>query len=39
MAWATAEVMTYDAPDAVVPDAAPMPRWDWDGLVTDEGMS
>lgn len=33
MAWATADVMTYDEPDAVVPDAAPMPRWDWDGLV------
>lgn len=33
MAWATAEVMAYDDPDTTVPEAAPMPRWDWDGLV------
>jgi hemoglobin len=33
MAWATADVMAYDDPDAVVPEAAPMPQWDWDGLV------
>jgi hemoglobin len=34
MAWATADVMSFDSPDAVVPEAAAMPRWTWDGLVT-----
>jgi hemoglobin len=34
MRWAVDEVMTYDPPDAVVPAAAPMPRWSYDGPVT-----
>jgi hemoglobin len=35
MRWAVDEVLTYGPPDAVVPTAAPMPRWSWDGLQTD----
>ena len=32
MRWAVDNVMAYSAVDAVVPEAMPMPRWDWDGL-------
>ncbi len=32
MRWATDEVMVYDPPGAVVPAAAPMPRWGYSGL-------
>lgn len=31
--WATDEVMQYSPMDAVLPAEAPMPRWDWNGLV------
>jgi hemoglobin len=34
MRWAVDDVMRYDPPDTVVPDGVPVPRWDWDGLVT-----
>ncbi|TDQ55662.1 hemoglobin [Actinomycetospora succinea] len=33
MEWAVADVLAYSPTDAVVPDAAPMPRWGWEGLV------
>jgi hemoglobin len=33
MRWATDEVLLYSPRDAVLPGAAPMPRWDYDGLV------
>ena len=32
MAWAAADVMVFNDPDIEVPEAAPMPRWTWDGL-------
>jgi hypothetical protein len=28
-------VLAYPDPDAVVPEGLPMPRWSWDGLVTE----
>jgi hemoglobin len=34
MEWATSDVMAYSPADAVVPDAMPMPRWSWEGLVS-----
>jgi hemoglobin len=33
MRWAVADVMSYAPLDAVVPAAAAVPRWSWDGLV------
>jgi hemoglobin len=33
--WATDEVLEYSPAGAVVPAGRPMPRWDWDGLVTE----
>ena len=35
MEWATSVVDAYADPDAVVPEGLRMPRWGWDGLVTD----
>jgi hemoglobin len=32
MRWAVDDVLAYSPRDAVVPPAAPMPRWGWDGL-------
>ena len=32
MAWAAADVMTYNDLAVEVPEAAPMPRWTWSGL-------
>jgi hemoglobin len=32
MEWATAEVMSYQAADSVVPPGRAAPRWSWDGL-------
>lgn len=31
MEWAVAEVLSYSAEDATVPDSLPMPGWSWDG--------
>jgi hemoglobin len=33
MRWAVDDVMSYDDPDAVVPEGVPVPRWDWTGLI------
>jgi hemoglobin len=33
MDWAVAEVMSYSPADSRVPDALPVPRWSWNGLV------
>jgi hypothetical protein len=33
MRWAVDEILLYRAPGATVPDAGPLPRWGWDGLV------
>jgi hemoglobin len=30
--WATKDVVSYLAPESVVPPDRPMPRWSWDGL-------
>jgi hemoglobin len=35
MRWAVDDVLTYSPVGATVPDGARMPRWDWDGLVSD----
>ena len=32
MRWAVDDVLVYAPVDSVVPDAAPIPRWGWDGL-------
>jgi hypothetical protein len=32
MQWAVDDVMSYDPPDAVVPEGVAVPRWDWTGL-------
>jgi hemoglobin len=32
MEWAVADVLTYSAPDTVVPAGIAMPHWSWDGL-------
>jgi hemoglobin len=32
MEWATAEVMSYQNADSVVPSGRATPRWSWDGL-------
>ena len=32
MRWAVDDVLVYSPFDAVVPDGARVPRWDWDGL-------
>jgi hemoglobin len=29
--WTMEEMLSYTAPDSVVPAARPMPRWSWDG--------
>jgi len=34
MQWAVDDVLQYSDDDGAVPGSAPMPRWDWDGLVT-----
>jgi hemoglobin len=34
MLWAVDDVLVYSPQDAVVPDRAPMPLWDWNGLET-----
>ena len=31
MVWAVDDVLTYSAPDAIVPAGKPMPHWSWDG--------
>jgi hemoglobin len=33
MEWAVADVLAYSAPDAVVPEGLPVPRWSWEGPV------
>jgi hemoglobin len=35
MAWAVQDVMAYEDPGAVVPEGLSVPRWSWDGLVSD----
>jgi hemoglobin len=35
MEWAVGDVNEFHEPGARVPAVAGMPRWDWDGLVTD----
>ena len=35
MEWAVADVNAYAPEGAQVPDGLGMPRWDWDGRVTD----
>lgn len=35
MAWAVNDVMAYEDRDAVVPTGLGVPRWSWDGLVSD----
>ena len=35
MELAVAEVLLYGPRDSVVPEDRPLPRWGWDGLVTD----
>jgi len=32
MQWAVDDVLSYSAPDAVVPATVAMPHWSWDGL-------
>jgi hemoglobin len=32
MRWAVDDVLVYSPVDSVVPRAAAMPRWGWDGL-------
>lgn len=34
MEWATRIVDSYSPPGAKVPDGLPLPRWNWNGLVT-----
>jgi hemoglobin len=35
MEWAVSDVLTYSGLDAKVPAGASMPRWTWDGLLTE----
>ena len=35
MEWAVAEVLEYRSSDSVVAPGLPMPRWTWDGLVSE----
>jgi hemoglobin len=32
MQWAVDDVLSYSAPDVVVPATTAMPHWSWDGL-------
>ena len=38
-AWATSNVNRYHESADDVPDGLRIPRWSWDGLVTDEGAA
>jgi hemoglobin len=33
MEWAVADVLSYSAHDATVPEGLAVPQWSWDGLV------
>lgn len=35
MVWAVADVLAYSPEGSEVPSGVTMPRWSWDGLVTD----
>jgi hemoglobin len=35
MAWAVQDVMAYEDPGSVVPSGLGVPRWSWEGLVSD----
>jgi hemoglobin len=35
MVWAVADVLAYAREGSEVPTGVRMPRWSWDGLVTD----
>ena len=36
MVWAVGEVLSYPEQDAKIPTGLSMPRWTWDGLVTED---